>query len=302
MNAPHIPSLPLLDLDLLRTLVAIAETGSFSAAAAVVLRTPSAVSMQVKKMEELLGRPVFIRDSRSVNLTADGAFLLEHARRMLAMNRDAVARFVQPEVEGVVRLGAPDDVAERFLVDMLRRFADSHPNVTVNVVVDETVRMVSKLKDGALDMAIVSCDADSNDRQAEVLHREQLVWAACKGGVAAEQEPLPVSVWEETCAWRKVAISSLEAEGRAWRLAFQSAHLSGQRAAILADLAVAPIPVSSLSGDVVEVPARFNLPKLPQYALGLLLAEDPNPAVEAAADHLRASFATRPIAHLAMAK
>lgn len=302
MNAPHTPSLPLLDLDLLRTLVAIAETGSFSAAAAVVLRTPSAVSMQVKKMEELLGRPVFIRDSRSVNLTADGAFLLEHARRMLAMNRDAVARFVQPEVEGVVRLGAPDDVAERFLVDMLRRFADSHPNVTVNVVVDETVRMVSKLKDGALDMAIVSCDADANDRQAEVLHREQLVWAACKGGVAAEQEPLPVSVWEETCAWRKVAISSLEAEGRAWRLAFQSAHLSGQRAAILADLAVAPIPVSSLSGDVVEVPARFNLPKLPQYALGLLLAEDPNPAVEAAADHLRASFATRPIAHLAMAK
>ncbi|CAN0581109.1 unnamed protein product, partial [Ectocarpus sp. 12 AP-2014] len=155
MSKPYTPTLPLLDLDLLRTLVAIAETGSFSAAAAVVLRTPSAVSMQVKKMEELLGRPVFIRDSRSVSLTADGLFLLEHARRMLAMNRDAVARFVQPEIEGVVRLGAPDDVAERFLVDMLRRFADSHPNVSVNVIVDETVRMVSKLKDGALDMAIV---------------------------------------------------------------------------------------------------------------------------------------------------
>ena len=294
MNVPYTPTLPLLDLDLLRTLVAIAETGSFSAAAAVVLRTPSAVSMQVKKMEELLGRPVFIRDSRSVSLTSDGAFLLEHARRMLAMNRDAVARFVQPEIEGVVRLGAPDDVAERFLVDMLRRFADSHPNVSVNVIVDETVRMVSKLKDGDLDMAIITCDAGADDSKAEVLHREQLIWATCKCGVAAEQTPLPVSVWDEACTWRKVAISALEAEGRPWRLAFQSAHLSGQRAAIMADLAVAPIPESSVVGDMVEVPARFNLPKLPQYALGLVFGDNPNPAVEAAADHLRASFATRP--------
>lgn len=294
MSAPYTPTLPLLDLDLLRTLVAIAETGSFSGAAAVVLRTPSAVSMQVKKMEELLGRPVFIRDSRSVALTADGAFLLEHARRMLAMNREAVARFVQPEIEGVVRLGAPDDVAERFLVDMLRRFADSHPNVSVNVIVDETVRMMDKLKEGALDMAIITCDAGADDSKAEVLHREQLVWAACRGGVAAEQTPLPVSVWDEACTWRKVAVSALEAEGRDWRLAFQSAHLSGQRAAILADLAVAPIPASSIGGDVVEVPDRFGLPKLPEYALGLVFGDNPNSAIEAAADHLRASFATRP--------
>ena len=299
MEAPYTPSLPLLDLDLLRTLVAIAETGSFSAAAGVVLRTPSAVSMQVKKMEELLGRPVFIRDSRSVALTADGAFLLEHARRMLAMNRDAVARFVQPEIEGVVRLGAPDDVAERFLVDMLRRFADSHPNVSVNVIVEESERMITKLKESTLDMAIVTCSAGGEDCVEEVLHREQLVWATCKCGVAAEQTPLPVSVWDETCTWRKVAISALEEEGREWRLAFQSAHLSGQRAAILADLAVAPIPESSIAGDVVEVPARFNLPKLPQYALGLLFSDNPNPAVQAAADHLRASFATRPKATLA---
>ena len=294
MNAPYAPPMPLLDLDLLRTLVAIAETGSFSSAASVVLRTPSAVSMQVKKMEELLGRPVFIRDSRSVALTSDGDFLLEHARRMLAMNREAVARFVQPEIAGVVRLGAPDDVAERFLVDMLRRFADSHPNVSVNVTVDKSINMIAKLKEGALDMAIVTCDAGATDCVDEVLHREQLVWATCKCGIAAEQEPLPVSVWDEACTWRKVAVSALEAEGRAWRLAFQSAHLSGQRAAILADLAVAPIPISSLSGDVIEVPARLNLPELPQYALGLLFSENPNPAVEAAADHLRASFAVRP--------
>lgn len=293
MNAPTNPMIPLLDLDLLKTLIAIAETGNFSAAAAAVHRTPSAVSMQVKKMEDILGRQVFIRDSRSVELTADGAFLLEHARRMLALNRDAVARFVQPEIEGVVRLGAPDDVAERFLVDMLRRFADSHPQVTVNVTVDGTDRMIGMLKRGLLDLTLITCEAGFREDAAEVVFREQLVWAACRGGVAAEQTPLPVSVWEEGCAWRKAALDQLEANGTPWRVAFQSAHISGQRAAILADLAVAPIPVSSVGGDIVEAPAKFALPKLPTYALGLLIAEHSNPAIEAAADHLRASFASR---------
>jgi len=293
MNAPAIPTIPLLDLDLLKTLVAIAETGSFSAAAGLVHRTPSAVSMQVKKMEDLLGRAIFTRDSRSVNLTTDGAFLLEHARRMLALNRDAVARFVQPEIEGVVRLGAPDDVAERFLVDMLRRFADSHPCVTVNVTVDTTDRMIKSLHEGNLDLTLITCEAGFKEKNAEVVFREQLVWAACRGGVAAEQKPLPVSVWDDSCAWRVAALNALNAQDRPWRIAFQSAHISGQRAAVLADLAVAPIPVSSLDGDIIEAPKHYGLPVLPKYALGLLVAVDPNPAISAAVDHLRASFTQR---------
>lgn len=290
MNAPTTPTIPLLDLDLLKTLVAVAETGNFSAAAARVFRTPSAISMQVKKMEDILGRPLFVRDSRSVELTPDGAFLLEHARRMLALNREAVARFVQPDVQGVVRLGAPDDCAERFLPGMLRRFAESHPRVTVNVTVDGSDRMLAMLGAGRLDMALITCEAGTQ-RDAEVLFREQLIWAACRGGVAVEQDPLPVSVWEEGCVWRQAGLDGLTAAGRDWRVAFQSAHISGQRAAILADLAVAPLPVSALGGDIIEAPARHGLPKLPSYAIGLVMAEDPNPAVAAAADHLRAAFA-----------
>lgn len=291
MNAITFPSIPLLDLDLLKTLVAIAETGNFSAAAAAVHRTPSAVSMQVKKMEDLLGRPVFIRDSRSVELTSDGAFLLEHGRRMLALNRDALARFIQPDVEGEVRLGAPDDVAERFLVDMLRRFNETHPSVTVNVIVESTTRMLEMVNQGRLDLSLITCEAGFKEDGAEVLLREQLVWATCRGGVAAEQTPLPVSVWEEGCAWRTAALDQLDDMGVAWRVAFQSANISGQRAAILADLAVAPIPVSSLGGKIIQAPAHFGLPALPTYALGLKVMDDPNPAVVAAIDHLRASFA-----------
>lgn len=294
MNAPSAPQIPLLDLDLLRTLVAIAETGNFSSAAAAVFRTPSAISMQVKKIEETLGRPIFVRDSRSVSLTADGEFLLEHARRMLALNREAVARFVEPDLQGVVGLGAPDDVAERFLPEMLRRFSETHPAVTVNVVVDGSARMLEMQRLGQLDMCLITCDAgfQEGDR-AEILFREQLVWGALAGGVAAEQDPLPISVWEEGCVWRKAGIDGLNAQGRRWRVAFQSAHISGQRAAILADLAIAPIAMSSLGGSVVAAPEKYGLPKLPTYALGLVLPDDPSPPVLAAADHLRASFARR---------
>ena len=106
----------------------------------------------------------------------------------------------------------------------------------------------------------------------------------------AEDAGNPLSVWEEGCVWRKAGIDGLASVGRDWRVAFQSAHISGQRAAVLADLAVAPIPRSSLGGDIMEAPARYRLPILPEYALGMIVAPDPTPAVKAAADHLRASF------------
>src|SRR5690606_36877221 len=109
MNTPLNHPLPLLELDVLRTFVAIAETGSFTTAAGAVFRTPSAVSLQIKKLEETLGRSLFSRDARSVSLTADGEVLIGYARRLLAINHEAVSKFVVPDIRGVVRLGSPDD-------------------------------------------------------------------------------------------------------------------------------------------------------------------------------------------------
>lgn len=293
MNAPHVPQIPLLELDLLKTLVAIAETGNFSAASEVVFRTPSAVSMQVKRLEELVGRPVFVRDSRSVSLTADGEALLEHARRLLALNRDMLSKFIVPEVGGEVRLGAPDDVSERFLPEMLRRFNDSHPGVMVNVVVEDSPLLVEGVKNKTIDIAIITCEGSQKRSGSEIVHREQLVWAALKGGVAGEQNPLPISVWEEGCYWRKVALDRLNDAGRDYRIAFQSAYIAGQKSAILADLVVAPIPVSSLTDQIVEARDICCLPELPEYGLGMLVGENSNSAVVAAADHIRASFAKK---------
>ncbi|CAM9970066.1 unnamed protein product, partial [Pylaiella littoralis] len=285
------PTGPLLELDLLRTLVAIAETGNFSAAADRLGRTPSAVSMQVKKMEELVGTTLFVRDSRSVSLTRDGEALLMHGRRLLALNREMMTRFVRPDLVGEVHLGAPDDVAERFLPTMLRHFAETHPAVVLNVVVEGTRRLKEMVDEASLDLAIVTLGSTVQPLDPDmIVYTEPLVWAALAGGIAAEQTPLPISLWEEGCTWRSAALNALEADGRDYRVAYQSAHISGQRAAILADLVIAPIPRSHLVGRIVEARLPHGSLPLPDCSLGLVVREDPSAPVSAAAELVRDCF------------
>ena len=127
---------------------------------------------------------------------------------MLALNREVVAKFVVPDVTGIVRLGAPDDVAERFLPDMLRRFSDSHPAITVDVVVQNSIHLVELVKQKKMDIAMITCESGIEGTDcAEILYREQLVWAVVRGGIAGETDPLPISVW------RKV----VPGERRGWR-------------------------------------------------------------------------------------
>lgn len=293
MQTTSQPQFPLLDLEALRILVAIADTGNFSAAAEAVFRTPSAVSMQVKKMEELIGRPLFHRDSRSVTATSDGEKLVQHGRRMLALNREMMTHFITPDVTGVVRLGAPDDTAERLLPDMLRRFANSHCGVNIDVVVKNSNELISDVHNGSLDLAIVTCDPNSAAyKDMEIVFSEGLTWAGARSGVAYEKNPVPVSVWEDGCAWRNAGLKSLEESGKNYRVSYMSAHISGQRAAILADLAIAPIPVSACTDGIISLGARHGIPALPDYAIGLVLAKKLSKPAKAAANHLRASFET----------
>lgn len=284
--------LPLLELDMLKTLVAIAEAGNFSGAATALFRTPSAVSMQVKRIEEMLGRPVFNRDSRSVSPTTDGELLLEHARRLLALNNQVVSRFVMPEVVGEVHLGATDDVAERMLPELLQRFDRTHCCVTVNVVVDTSDVLAAKVLSGEMDLALVTFNPNKkiND-EVEPIFTEKLTWAGLKNGVAFEKRPLPVSVWEEGCSWRFTGLSSLEKKNIDHRVAFMSAHISGQRAAILADLAVAPIPASCCVDQIVALSDKDGLPELESYGIGLVISKEPSEPALAAAEHMRNSLA-----------
>jgi DNA-binding transcriptional LysR family regulator len=289
VTAPLNHPLPLLDLDVLRTFVAIAETGSFTAAANAVFRTPSAVSMQIKKLEETLRCAVFNRDARSVSLTADGEILMGYARRMLAINREAVSKFVVPDVSGVVRLGSPDDYGERVLPAVLKRFAQSHPSVAVDVIIDQSVNLRRRLNERELDITLFTvCRNIPPD--AEILLTEPIVWGGARGGCAHMRKPLPVSVWEEGCAWRADALEALGRDGVEYRVAYMSAHTAGQRSAILADLAIAPLPKSFIGDEIVALGPEHGLPQLSNYNLAMIVAPDASAPVRAAADHIRATM------------
>ena len=280
--------LPLLELDMLNTIVAIAEAGNFSSAAARLFRTPSAVSMQVKRIEEMLGRPVFNRDSRSVTPTSDGEMVLEHARRLLALNNQIVSQFVMPDVVGEVRLGATNDIAERLLPGILQRFDRTHCCVTVDVAVDSSSVLTQKVRSGEMDLALVTFDPNKEQSaDIEPVISEQLTWAGLKNGIAVEKRPLPVSVCVEVCSWRHSGLTSLEEANIDYRVAFMSAHISGQRAAVLADLAIAPIPVSCCVNDIIALSERDGLPTLGTYGVGMVVQKKPSEPAQAAAEHIK---------------
>ena len=290
MTVPFRPPLPLLDNDILRTFVAIAETGNFSTAADVVLRTPSAVSMQIKKLEEQLKTTLFLRDARSVTLTQHGELLLSYARRMLALSNEAVSRFVMPELSGVVRLGAPDDIAERVLPKVLKDFAESFPGIMVDVTVDQSLQLRKRMDEQRLDLALINCATKPFPTIGEVIHTERLVWAGAKCGNAYLRDPLPISVWEDGCVWRQDAISQLDRHKRSYRIAYASAHTMAQRAAILSDLAIAPFPRSYVTDDMQILGAKEGLPDLISFDIRLLTAPQMSMPAKAVEESIREAF------------
>jgi DNA-binding transcriptional LysR family regulator len=290
MNMMLRHALPLLEMDILKTFVAIAETGNFTTAAETVYRTPSAVSMQIKKLEEMLGCVLFLRDARSVSLTPNGELLLGYARRLLALNNEAVSRFLLPDMNGVVRVGAPEDIGERILPEVLKRFAESYPNVTVDVMIGNSSVLRKRVEEHRMDIALFNSMAGENSGGGEILLSERLVWTGTKCGTAHMRDPLPISMWEDGCVWRADAVEKLSRAGRKFRVAFLSAHTTGQRAAIQADLAIAPLPRYLVQGDLVALGESHGLPELGYYNIGLQVIDKASPPVLAVADHVRAAF------------
>ncbi len=279
-----------LEIDLLRTLVAINETGSFNRAAKAVFRTPSAVSMQMKRLEELIGRPIFARDGRGVTLTGDGEELLVYAHRILALAEEALLKFRCATTEGTVRLGTPDDYAAGFLPPILALFAKTHPSVQVDVTCHSSDILSRLLNDGELDIALVSARYPSTPQH--IVHREPLAWVGRRDGVAFKKRPLPLAVSFPSCNWRRNAIAALQSVDIEYRIAYSSYQFMGQVAAVLADLAVAPLAISSVAGDLVAIDER-DLPALGFFEIDMRRSATAHgPAVEALARHIQQNFAT----------
>ncbi|WP_425055453.1 LysR substrate-binding domain-containing protein [Pseudomonas abyssi] len=277
--APKGTALPLLELDLLRSFIAIAETGSFSTAATQVHRTPSAISMQIKRLEELLGYRLLTREPRRASVTPEGEALLGFARRMLNLNEQALSRFYHPELSGSVRLGTSDDVGTRILPAVLSSFARSYPGVQVDVIMARSKDMSEQIRQGELDLALVT--SGSHAPSGEVVHTEQLVWAECAGGQAATLRPLPLSLAGTGCVWREAALAALDRAGVAYRIAYVSEHCAGQQAAMEADLAIAPFPRSLVRKPLKIVDNAAGLPSLTCYQIVLERSSNGSPLVDA---------------------
>lgn len=259
---------PLLEFDLLRSFVAIAESGSFTRAAEQVFRSPAAVSMQIKRLEETLGKSLFLREARQVRLTAEGEVLLSYSRRLLRLNEEAVSQFVAPTIEGTICFGSPEDLATGVLPKVLAQFARSHPAVAVNVIAGSSTELLSLLDAGELDMALLTAGNVGQDpTRGEVVFTEPLIWANRSGGVAAEKTPLPLAVASRGCCWRTMALEALDKQGIDYRIAYTCDHSAGMQAAMEADLAIAPLPQSHMRAPFVQVDANLGLPEIGEYQL-----------------------------------
>ncbi|UOM33199.1 LysR substrate-binding domain-containing protein [Acuticoccus sp. I52.16.1] len=283
----------ILESDLIRTFVAVCEEGSFRAAAERVNRTPSAVSMQMAKLEEQVRHPIFRKNGRSVALTPTGAELLGYARRILLLNEEAMARFQCESLAGVVRIGVTDDYETRLLPAVLSRFARLHPDANIEVVMATTLVLVDKAANGEVDLAFVEHNRTRSLTAGEVIHAEPFLWIGRRGGTAATRRPLPIAVPGVGCFWRHTAEEALERAAIPHRVAFSCEYSHGQIAAVEADLAVAPLPASYLGPALERVPVAAGLPDLGVITTNMCIAPTASPAARALAAVVRETLATK---------
>lgn len=281
-----------LDPDLLRAFAYIAEEGSFTRAAERVGRTQSAVSMQVQRLEGLLGEKVLLRGKGgAVSLTPHGHYLLERARDLLALNDEIWTTFRAPQMHGIVRLGTPDDYAMRYLPGVLRRFADTHPAVEVEVTCSSSIPLIAKLKAGELDLTLCSEGHEPPHWPNEVLWRGPLIWITSDRHSPHRLEPLPIALAAGDCSWRRSAVRALERVGRRYRIAYMSDTQAGTLTPVLAGLAVTVSPVTLVPPGVRALQSGEFLPELSDVGILLLRGrESRSELTDVLASHIMATF------------
>jgi DNA-binding transcriptional LysR family regulator len=253
---------PDLQLDWLRAFVAVVDAGSLSGAAPLLHRSQSAVSMQIKKLEEALNKPVLLRGPRHMELTATGTELLTYARRLLELHAQTQAALSAPPLEGRIRLGVPDDYAASYLTPVLRSFAGRHVGVDIELTCEQSTALIPKVVKGELDLALVSRD---KPERGKLLFHEPLVWVGSPQFEVWRKSPLPIAVYESASLARREALSALAAIKRPYRLVYHSSSLAGQLAAVESGLAVAVLTRCSVPTGLQilhNLPNEHALPDL----------------------------------------
>ena len=273
------------DLAALGMLVAVAETGGFTAASARLGRTQSAISVRIQDLETQLGHKLLERSRRGVTPTDAGERLLAHARRLLAIEREALADLAGDTASGRLRIGIPDDYVDAFLRPLIARFAAEHPKVELELRCGLSKRIEPELAAGELDIAVVTQDAARPLREG--LRREPLVWVAARGFRPELQEPLPLALFQEGCRARPGILAALGRAGKAHRLVFSCSHTSGLLSAVEAGFCVTALTESAVPPSLRRLGAAEDLPSLFELSIGLIMGPQPSLAAKRFADALR---------------
>jgi len=284
-----------LDTSLLRTFVTLAETKSFTRTAEKIGRSQSAASMQIAKLEELLDSKLFERDKRNVMLTADGERLLGYARQIVGLSDALIGRFQEPDVEGRIRFGTPEDFATFYLPDILASFAQSHPRVALNVNCDLTLSLIKGFEKNKYDLIVIKQEPGNIYKGAQALWRERLVWVGVSQSdktasfkeVANEHSPLPLILSPSPCVYRARATEALDKAGVAWKEAYISPSIAGEVAAVKAGLGYAALPRKMVPPDLVPLEHEQGWPKLKDAEICLLARDENNQAIAALSDYIR---------------
>lgn len=264
-----------LDTDLLRAFVTIAEARNFSRAAERLLRNQSTISLQMKRLEDAIGRKLLERSPHAVKLTAHGETVLTYARSILALNDEVMERVTEPDLTGHLRLGTPEDFATTYLHNVLADFSKSHPLVSLEVTCDLTLNLLERFRAGQFDLALIKREPSAQSRGVRVW-REALVWVCGESFPLPRRGSLPLVVSPEPCVYRKRATRALAEVGRDYRVAYTCASLAGTQAAVRAGLGITVLPKDMVPRGLHLMEAA-GLPVLRDTEIALLAGKGLSP-------------------------
>ena len=269
-------------MDLLRTFAAVAEIGSITRAASTLGRSQPAVSLQMKRLEEIVGAPLCRWDGRRMLLTDGGETLLRYAAQILRLNDEAIGNLTQPALAGHVRVGTPNDFAISFLPRILGRFVERYPGVTLEVSCDLSIHLLKQFTSGqgAYDLVLAMHAERPGPRPVRVWP-EQLAWIAGPGHSISTRRPLPLVVYPEGCIYRRRLTLTLDDAGIPWRIVYCSPSLAGLQAAIIAGLGVTVLSRSTVPESLQMLEPASGLPAIAPVSIGLYRRRNPLPRAAA---------------------
>ncbi|WGD30615.1 LysR substrate-binding domain-containing protein [Ancylobacter sp. WKF20] len=278
-----------LDTESLGMLIAIVDTGGFTAAAERVGRTQSAVSARIAQLEENLGVRLLERSRRGISLTETGERLVAHARRLLAFESEALADLKGGTPEGSVRIGMPDDYVDAYFTPTIARFAAAYPRVEISIRCDLSKNLEPEVDRGQIDVALLT--RDLTRPTGELLKKEKLLWLAARGHRPERNDPLPLALFPTGCRVRPHIAAALDKAGLNWRVACTSSSQGGVHSAVETGLCITALPECAAPPEWRRLGAADGLPPLPDMEIGLFLAPAASPAARRLADTLRTAMA-----------